>query len=206
MPHFSSFAGFRWGCEAGQTVGTWKCKAFCRSVRLKSRSIRARWNNFETLFIEKDIMYRCWIDGNRIKRQTVILWSERRNVLKMCHDSKISCHLGIKKTLARVRQSFYWPELQRCPPECSGLLYFYEEKETKESKKRANTDWRIRVSNGAHCSWYNGTPSSNKEREQVCFSNSRLFHQMGLDFSHGKYGGKYCRRKIVSKWSNIGLI
>lgn len=92
MPHFSSFAGFRWGCEAGQTVGTWKCKAFCRSVRLKSRSIRARWNNFETLFIEKDIMYRCWIDGNRTKRQTVILWSERRNVLKMCQDSKMSCH------------------------------------------------------------------------------------------------------------------
>ena len=29
----------------------------------------------------------------------------------MCHDAKIAGHLGVDKTVIRIRQSFYWPNL-----------------------------------------------------------------------------------------------
>lgn len=31
----------------------------------------------------------------------------------MCHDCRTAGHLGIHKTLGRIRQSYYWPGLQR---------------------------------------------------------------------------------------------
>ena len=36
-----------------------------------------------------------------------------RLVLKYSHDIKASGHLGVTKTLKRVRQRYYWPGLQR---------------------------------------------------------------------------------------------
>ena len=38
--------------------------------------------------------------------------SERRTILNYCHDEKTAGHLEIKKTLEKVRQSYYWPKLQ----------------------------------------------------------------------------------------------
>ncbi len=33
-------------------------------------------------------------------------------ILKYSHDIKASGHLGIKKTLSKIRQGYYWPGLQ----------------------------------------------------------------------------------------------
>ena len=45
--------------------------------------------------------------------QAIVPLSERRKVLSYCHDHQTAGHLGIKKTLSKVRQSYYWPGLQR---------------------------------------------------------------------------------------------
>ena len=37
---------------------------------------------------------------------------DRITVLKYAHDIKASGLLGIKKTLKKIRQQFYWPGLQ----------------------------------------------------------------------------------------------
>ena len=44
--------------------------------------------------------------------QAVVPLALRRQVLKFCHDVSASGHLGVKKTLNKVRQRFYWPGLQ----------------------------------------------------------------------------------------------
>ncbi|VDI32785.1 Hypothetical predicted protein [Mytilus galloprovincialis] len=44
--------------------------------------------------------------------QAIIPLSERKKVLQFSHDDKCSAHLGIHKTLAKIRQSYYWPGLQ----------------------------------------------------------------------------------------------
>ncbi|VDI10342.1 Hypothetical predicted protein [Mytilus galloprovincialis] len=47
-----------------------------------------------------------------VKLQAVIPLSERKQVLHFCHDAKYAGHLGMRKTLEKIRQSYYWPGLQ----------------------------------------------------------------------------------------------
>ena len=47
-----------------------------------------------------------------INWQTVVPMTHRRLVLKYAHDIKASGHLGITKTLGKIRQRYYWPGLQ----------------------------------------------------------------------------------------------
>lgn len=51
------------------------------------------------------------LPSNREIYQAIVPDCERRNVLEMCHDT--SGHLGVTKTLAKIRQRYYWPGLQR---------------------------------------------------------------------------------------------
>ena len=39
--------------------------------------------------------------------------TERRRILKQCHDNKTSVHLGIKKTPSKTKNIFYWPGLRQ---------------------------------------------------------------------------------------------
>ena len=48
-------------------------------------------------------------DTNRTIRQAIVPQSKRREVLKFSHDVQTSGHLGMKKTLSKVRQNYYWP-------------------------------------------------------------------------------------------------
>ncbi|CAC5372931.1 unnamed protein product [Mytilus coruscus] len=96
-------------------------------------------NQSQTIYQLLNIMYRRWNDGLRTKRQAIIPWSEGRNVLMMCHDSKISCHLGIKKTLARVRQSFYRPGLD-VHQYVLGCDFCMRRKKPRKAKKNAIAD------------------------------------------------------------------
>ncbi|CAG2251645.1 unnamed protein product [Mytilus edulis] len=41
-------------------------------------------------------------------KQVVIPMKERRKILEFAHDNKTAAHLGIKKTLARIKENFYW--------------------------------------------------------------------------------------------------
>ena len=52
------------------------------------------------------------LDTNEVHWQGIIPLSHLRIVLKYSHDIKASGHLGIKKTLSKIRQSYYWPGLQ----------------------------------------------------------------------------------------------
>ena len=52
------------------------------------------------------------LDTNEVYWQGIIPLGHRRIVLKYSRDIKASGHLGIKKTLSKIRQSYYWPGLQ----------------------------------------------------------------------------------------------
>ena len=45
-------------------------------------------------------------------KQLVVHQKLRTKVLKLAHETLLSGHLGIQKTLDRVMSSFYWPSLQ----------------------------------------------------------------------------------------------
>ena len=67
-------------------------------------------NRGETKFIrKKDLTYRQFTKGNKDTLQLVIPEGFREKVLRLAHETLMSGHLGIKKTLDRVVSEFFWP-------------------------------------------------------------------------------------------------
>ena len=82
-------------------------------VRAGSLVLKALWSQRQTLVVQDGILFRKWIDHKGVTLQAVVPSSERRSVLQMSHDHKTAGHLGVTKTLSKIRQSYYWPGLQR---------------------------------------------------------------------------------------------
>ena len=67
-------------------------------------------NRGETKFgRKKDLTYRQFTKGNKVTLQLVIPKGFREKVLRLAHETLMSGHLGIKKTLDRVVSEFFWP-------------------------------------------------------------------------------------------------
>ncbi|CAG2201552.1 unnamed protein product [Mytilus edulis] len=83
-------------------------------VSNKGYSLRSLWSQFDCLELQGGIVVRRHDDRERniVKLQAVIPMSERKQVLEYCHETECAGHLGIHKTIEKIRQSFYWPGLQ----------------------------------------------------------------------------------------------
>ena len=67
-------------------------------------------NRGETKFIrKKGLLYRQFTQGDKVTLQLVIPEGFREKVLRLAHETLMSGHLGIKKTLDRVVSEFFWP-------------------------------------------------------------------------------------------------
>jgi len=77
----------------------------------KEISLFSQW---ELLVIENDLLCRRWTaPGTRSEvLQVVVPLEERRMILEVCHDNRTGAHLGLHKTLGKVRQYYYWPGIQ----------------------------------------------------------------------------------------------
>ena len=53
-------------------------------------------------------MYRKCTKGNKLTLQLVIPESCREKVYRLAHETLMSGHLGIKKTMDRVLTEFFW--------------------------------------------------------------------------------------------------
>ena len=49
---------------------------------------------------------------NVVIYQVIVPRKARRSILYACHDMKTSGHLGVSKTVSKIKQKFYWPGLQ----------------------------------------------------------------------------------------------
>ncbi|XP_076038313.1 uncharacterized protein LOC143023610 [Oratosquilla oratoria] len=75
----------------------------------------------EEYYLDKGVLFRRWVESTCPTDDAV--WSERRQVmlpkvyrkevLRLGHDSPLSGHLGVRKTLDRIWQHFYWPGIRR---------------------------------------------------------------------------------------------
>ena len=81
----------------------------CESFYLKSL-----WSQWKRLTIQNEILVRRWdiLETNKVVWQAIVPLKYRRQVLKYSHDIRAAGHLGIRKTLGKIRQRYYWPGLQ----------------------------------------------------------------------------------------------
>ena len=78
-----------------------------------SRNVQTLWTQRQQLVLRDGVLYREWLDipGNRCDKKLQMLLPQKLipDVLKSLHDHPTSAHLGVTKTLLKVRDRFYWP-------------------------------------------------------------------------------------------------
>ncbi|CAC5382285.1 unnamed protein product [Mytilus coruscus] len=72
--------------------------------------VKALWSQWKRLEIRNNILYRRWEDdtGKKISWQLVVPDSFKTDILTNLHDAVTAGHLGVNKTLGRIRERFYW--------------------------------------------------------------------------------------------------
>lgn len=73
------------------------------------------WNRLDSFEIKDGVLCRKWENntGNNITWQIVIPQKLRPSILQQLHNSVTGGHLGIKKTLSKVRQRYFWYGLRK---------------------------------------------------------------------------------------------
>ena len=92
-----------------------------KDVAVQSLTVKSLCSQLNKFVIKDDVSYSRWTDlvSGQDVLQAIVPTSERRTVLKHHHDCRTAGHLGINKTLAPIRKSYYWPGLQK---RCTLLL------------------------------------------------------------------------------------
>lgn len=82
-----------------------------RYISDKSRVLKHYWSIWDSLKIDGGILKRKWesVNGKSHRFQTILPKNLRDEVLKIFHETG---HLGMIKTLDRIRQHFYWSEMK----------------------------------------------------------------------------------------------
>jgi hypothetical protein len=82
-------------------------------VLIRGPVLKSLWSQRALLEVKDDLLFRKWTDKEGSTLQAIAPFRKRRLVLNYSHDHKTEGHFGVTKTLCRIRQSFYWPGLQR---------------------------------------------------------------------------------------------
>ena len=87
-----------------------KLDSIRRSVDSGNITVSRGLNRGETKFVrKKGLLYRQFTKGNKVTLQLVIPGDFCEKVLRLAHETLLTEHLGIKKTLDRVVSEFFWP-------------------------------------------------------------------------------------------------
>ena len=75
-----------------------------------SRTTKVYCAQWQSLKLQNGVLYRIWEtpSSDATVLQLVLPKSLRPEILQQMHNSKTSGHLGVAKTLGRIRERFYW--------------------------------------------------------------------------------------------------
>lgn len=76
----------------------------------KGLTFKALWAQWDSLLIENGLLKRAWesADGKELKTQLIVPKEKISEVLEEMHGGKSGAHLGVNKTLEKIRNRFYW--------------------------------------------------------------------------------------------------
>jgi hypothetical protein len=81
-----------------------------KDIADRSPTYKSYWAQWKSLAVRNDILEHNWesANGRVTVAQIVLPWSKVKDVLTELQDEPSGGHLGINKTLNKVRQRFYW--------------------------------------------------------------------------------------------------
>ncbi|XP_069999373.1 uncharacterized protein [Penaeus vannamei] len=95
--------------EAGKKRPQWE------AVSPESPATKFLVDQWEALRLENGVLQQSWVDAATGKQQWLIVvpLSRREGLLKEVHNGKTSGHLGIKRTMEKLRRRVYWVGLRQ---------------------------------------------------------------------------------------------
>ena len=98
----------------------WKEKSADRPpeavVAGQGKTVRSLWAQWDRVELVDGLLYRRWEEESAacpIRKQLILPQSFVPEVLRTLHSGVGGSHLGIRKTVQKIRQRFYWPQLRR---------------------------------------------------------------------------------------------
>ena len=87
----------------------------CPAVAHLDSVTKAYWAQRDSLFFKEGGLHHWWESPELGKEtwQLELPTALRDSVLKLLHDSSVGGHLGLSRTLGKVRQRFYWIHCRR---------------------------------------------------------------------------------------------
>ena len=86
-------------------------KPDAQKISKYSPAIRKYWLNWDNLIWKDGMLYQKWIstqDNISSKLQLLVPKCLRKEALHSCHDILMSGHLGMNKTIKKIKGKFYW--------------------------------------------------------------------------------------------------
>jgi hypothetical protein len=73
--------------------------------------LRSYWSQWDNLILTGGVLYRLWQPPNKTHpvRQMATPKHIQSKIFKQLHGSKLGGHLGVHRTLASLRERYYWP-------------------------------------------------------------------------------------------------
>lgn len=81
-------------------------------VSSKPSSSKTLWSQWKRLELHGGMLYRKWEEGQKPLYQLIIPDSKKEEIMKFYHDVPTAAHLGVEKTVQKVKESFYWPGMK----------------------------------------------------------------------------------------------
>ena len=137
------------------------------------------WSIWDNLATSNGVLYRKWKPSNRVNEcwQVIIPEEMRNEFLYQLHNSPRSGgHFGVEKTLARIKQRFWWPSLK-----------------TSVEKHRANCDRCVARS----------TAGIKRKAELQTFSVHGAFRTMAADILGPVTVAKKSRARYILVMSDL---
>lgn len=72
--------------------------------------VKAYWAQWDRISLREGILYRKWMDEdtNCVRWQLIVPKCWQKEILQKLHSEEAAGHLGIARTMARIRSRFYW--------------------------------------------------------------------------------------------------
>lgn len=79
------------------------------------RNLAAFWHHYDKLFVRDGLLYKSQKQKNCTHPDPAIVVPKilETEILKGTHDSPFTGHLGVTRTLDRIRKRFFWPNMQK---------------------------------------------------------------------------------------------
>ena len=103
------------------------------------RQLRSFWYCYDRLFIRDGLLVRSFGGDKKHYPNPVVVVPPAltEEVLKDMHDSPFSGHLGITRTIDRIRHRFYWPRMRESVEEYINHCTICAQRKTQENPVKA---------------------------------------------------------------------